>query len=41
LSSRTMASVSAESSSNRFMRRLLLFRDRLEPVDKEFVWICP
>src|SRR5439155_23463452 len=37
LSSRTMTSVSAASSSNRFMRRLLLFREcRLEPVDKEF-----
>src|SRR5438445_9210782 len=32
-----MTSVSAASSSNRFMRRLLLFREcRLEPVDKEF-----
>src|SRR5438445_248960 len=32
-----MTSVSAASSSNRFMRRLPLFREcRLEPVDKEF-----
>src|SRR5437660_11306285 len=32
-----MTSVSAASSSNRFMRRLPLFREcRLEPVDKGF-----
>src|SRR5213593_4822464 len=32
-----MTSVSAASSSNRFMRRLPLLREcRLEPVDKEF-----